>query len=322
MRKSPVLRNLPTKALIAVLSLFFIANGVWADPKKQPLEFPSLVLCTQRGHVAHVLQDKIDWEYDGDGQAREIQPQPAEGRVLVVGGPRQVYLLRKVDGGLRVVWDWSGLEGVSIVSAVAADWNLKGEPSLILAGDALGKRLVLAEAKSTGVKIRWQYPLPAQPLKVRVCPDSGNFLVLLAHDALKEIQFQEDKLAWEWAAPQGSSPIQDILRGPLGNTFALQSDGTVFCVKPDKTIGWKTRPPFQDKERRLNQGTLSIFKKKGRHWLMASIHDSRGSGAVDILYLLDTENGKVEAFSDHMGKEVYPPLISAVPDEPFYYRKQ
>jgi hypothetical protein len=148
---------------LTILVLLLIANGVAAGPGKKIPPFPSLVLCTQRGHVAHVVHEKIVWEYDGDGQAREIQPQPAEGRVLVAGGPRQAYLLRKVESGLRVVWDWSGLEGVSIVSAAAADWNLKGEPSLILAGDALGKRLILAEAKSTGVKSAGNTPWPPRP---------------------------------------------------------------------------------------------------------------------------------------------------------------
>jgi hypothetical protein len=304
------------------MALCFPADRAGAGLKKRTPAFPALVLCTQKGHVAHVLQNKIDWEYDGDGLAREIQPQPAESRVLVTGGSRRVYLLRKVDSGLRVVWDWSGLEGVSIVSAAAADWNLKGEPSLILAADVLEKRLILAEAKSTGVKVRWQFPLPGQPLKVRLCPDSGNFLVLMADGALKEIQFQQDKLAWEWAAPRGSVPVQDILRGPSGETYALQADGTVFCLKPDKTIGWKARLPFQNKERKMGQGALSLFKKYGRRWLMVSAHDLQGPGAVDVLYLVDPESGKVESFSDHLGKEVYPALLSAVPDEPFYYRKE
>ncbi len=302
--------------------LFFSAYGVWAGNEKKIPAFPSLMLCTQRGHVAHILHNKIDWEYDGDGQAKEIQAQPAEGRVLVAGGPRQAYLLRKVDSGLRVVWDWSGLEGVSIVSAAAADWNLRREPSLVLAADVLGKRLILAEAKSTGVKIRWQYALTAPPLKVRLCPDSGNFLVLLADGTLEEILFQEDKLAWQWSPDSGFSPILDDLRGPSGNTFAIQSDGTVFCLRLDKTMAWKAQLPFQSAGRKLNRANLSLFKKYGRRWLMVSAHDLQGPGATDLLYLLDAESGKVVDFSDHLGKEAFPPFISAVPDEPSYYRKE
>ncbi len=322
MIKSTLFKSHPIQALVTALFLLLSANGVNAKPGKEVPGFPSLVLCTQRGHVVHVNQNKIDWEYDGDGQAREVQPQPIENRVLVVGGPRQVYLIRKVDSGVRVIWDWSALEGVSIVSAVAADWNLKGEPSLILGAESLGKRLVLAEAKSTGVKIRWEYALPTQPVKVKLCPDDGNFLVLLADGSVEEIQFREDKLAWQWNLPAGSDPIQDVLRGPSGNTFALQSDGEVLCVNPDKNILWKSQLPFQNLKRKLELGALSFCEKKGRRWLMVSVHDNLGPGATDLTYLLDAESGKAMNFSDHLGKEAYPPLVSAVPDEPSCFRKE
>ena len=317
-----MLIKLPVKTTVTVLALSLFTSSVLAGSKKLIPTFPSLVLCTQRGHVIHILQNKINWEYDGDGQAIEIQPQPAEGRVLVAGGPRQAYLLRKVDSGLRVVWDWSGLEGVSIVSAVAADWNLKGEPSLILGADALGKRLILAEAKSTGVKIRWQYPLTVIPLRVRLCPDSGNFLVLLTDGSLQEIKFQEDKLIWQWNSAQNSTRVLDALREPQGDTFVAQADGTVFSLHSDKSIGWKTTLPFQNPARKLDQVFLTLFKKNGRRWLMVSAHDLKGPGATDILYLLDAGNGKVANLSDHLGKEIYPPIISASPDEPSYYRKE
>ena len=317
-----MLIKLPVKTTITVLALSLFTSSAFAGSKKPAPSFPSLVLCTQRGHVVRILQNKINWEYDGDGQAIEIQPQPAEGRVLVAGGPRQAYLLRKVDSGVRVVWDWSGLEGVSIVSAVAADWNLKGEPSLILGADALGKRLILAEAKSTGVKIRWQYPLTVIPLRVRLCPDSGNFIVLLTDGSLQEIKFQEDKLIWQWNSTKNSTRVLDALRGPQGDTYLAQADGTVFSLHSDKTIGWKTTLPFQNPGRNLDQAFLSLIKKYGRRLLMVSAHDLKGPGATDILYLLDTESGKVVAISDHQGKEVYPAFFSAVPNEPFDYRKE
>jgi hypothetical protein len=320
--KTPVFRTPSTQTVIALFTLFLLTQGVDAGAKKKVPPFQPLMICTQRGHVAHVLQNKTDWEYDGDGEAREIQPQPAGGRVLVIGGSRQVYLLRKVDSGLRVIWDWSNLDGVSIVSAVAADWDLKGEPSLILGADTLGKRLILAEAKSTGVKIRWQYPLADMPLKVRLCPDSGNFLVLLDNGSIEEIQYQEDKLVWEWDSSQGASRLLDALRGSQGDTFGVQADGTVLCVKPDKTIAWKSILPFQAAGRKLVQSSLSLFKKYGRHWLMVSAHDLKGPGATDILYVLDPESGKVAAISDHLGKEAYPPLISAVPEELSNGRKE
>jgi hypothetical protein len=272
--------------------------------------------------VAHVSQGRVDWEYDGESQAEEIQPQPAEGRILVVGGPRQVFLIRKVESGVRVVWDWSALKGVSIVSAVGADWDLKGEPSLILGADTLGKRLVLAEAKSTGTKLRWEYALPSSPLKVKVCPDDGNFLVLLESGAIEEIQFQEDKLVWQWVPSPDAHPALDLLRGPDGNTFILQTDGEVLCLQKDQTVAWKVHLPYQDEKRKPTSGLLSLFKNKGRRWLMVSIHDAMGAGATDLVYLLDADKGKVVEFNDHLGKETYPPLVSAQPAEPSYFKKE
>ncbi len=307
---------------LTILCLFLILNGVWAGPDKKVPIFPSLVLCTQKGHVAHVAQGRIDWEYDGESQAKEIQPQPAEGRILMVGGPRQVFLIRKVESGVRVVWDWSNLKGVSIVSAVGADWDLKGEPSLILGADTLGKRLVLAEAKSTGTKLRWEYALPSSPLKVKVCPDDGNFLVLLESGAIEEIQFQEDKMVWQWAPPPDAPPALNLLRGPDGNTYILQSNGEVLSVHNDQTVDWKVRLPYQDEKRKASAGSLSLYKNRGRLWLIVSIHDGLGPGATDLLYLLNAETGKVMDCRDHLGKDAYPPLVSAQPSEPFYFRKE
>ena len=312
----------PIQTLVVCLSLLFSAYWVDAGSDKNDPALPSLVLCTQKGHVAHVYHGQVDWVYEGEGQAKEIQPQPSEGRVLVVGGTAQVCLIRKVDSGVRIVWDWSSLEGVSIVSAVGADWNLKGEPSLVLAADTLGQRLILAEAKSTGVKIRWEYPLSSPPLKVKVCPDDGNFLVLLKNETVEEIQFQENKVVWQWNPPSGSKSILDLLRGPSANTFFLQSDGEVFSAQNDQILAWKVRLPYQDEKRKACAGSLSLYKNRDRLWLVVSIHDGVGPGATDLVYLLNAETGKVVDDSDHLGKEAYPPLVSAQPEKPLYFRKE
>jgi hypothetical protein len=316
------MKKIPSPSSLTILCMFFILNGAWAGPDKKVPTLPPLVLCTQKGHVAHVSHGGVDWEYDRDGQAKGIQTQPAVGRVLVVGGPRQVCLIRKVDSGVRVLWDWSSLEGVSIVSAVGAEWDLKGEPSLILGADALGKRLILAEAKSMGTKLRWEYALPSPPLKVKVCPDDGNFLVLLENGAVEEIQFQENKVIWQRGPSSDGGLALDLLRDPGGNTFFLQSDGEALSIQKDLTVAWNVRLPYQDEKRKPNSGSLSLFKNKGRRWLMVSIHDGVGPGATDLVYLLNAENGKVVDFSDHLGKEAYPPLVSAQPAEPFYFRKE
>jgi len=272
--------------------------------------------------IAHVARGKIDWDYTLDGPLKDIQPQPLSGRYLVTGGPRQVCLIRKVWKGCRVLWDWGKLEGVSVQSAVAADWDLQGNPTLILAADAQNQRLFLAEAKSKGIKIRWDYKLPAQPLRVHLCTDSGNFLVTLKDSTVEEIYFQEDKVVWQAGKEDGLKDAVDAVRDPWANTYVADAaGGDVLCLTPQKQTTWKTHLPFAPGA--FQDMALSLFRKNGKRLLLVSVHFSgKGEVAQDVLYILNPETGKVLSWSDRLEKGGYPAFFKVVPDKAEYYKKQ
>jgi YbbR domain-containing protein len=94
-------------------------------------------------------------------------------------GPNRFLLVRRVWKSFQVVWDWGNLEVGTVESAVAADWDEGGQLSLVLAADSQNNRLLLADARSHQVKIRWEYKLPSAPRTIHLCPDTGNFLVIL-----------------------------------------------------------------------------------------------------------------------------------------------
>lgn len=308
-----------SKKFLGLLLSFLIFSGVslplfsQTGQPKPPL--PPLLIC-EKGHnvLAHVnSHGKLDWDYKVDGPILDVQPQPS-GKFLVTGGSKNVFLLRKVWKGCRILWDWGSLEGVSIQSAAAIDWNEEGDPSLVLAADAKNQRLFLADPQSTSIKIRWEYKLPAPPLSVRVCPDSNNFFTVLKDSSILEILYQEDKVVWSMGKENGLHDVRDAVRGPWGNTFVAEgSEGLILCFDPLKKEVWKTHLPFAPSSS-FQDISLSIFKKNGKRLVMAAVHWPGGPGAQDVFYLLNAETGKVLGWSDRSEKGAYPPFRRAFPD--------
>jgi hypothetical protein len=315
----------PFQRSLGVL-LFLLAPVVPALAQKSspPAKsfFPPLLLCGKKNTLSHATHGKVDWDYELDGPLLDIQPQPS-GYFLVTGGTGHVSLLRKVWKGCRVLWDWRHLDDLSVVSAVGADWDTDGNPSLVLAADVQNQRLFLAEAKSKNIKIRWEYKLPAPPLRVHLCPDTGNFLVTMKGSLIQEIQFQEDKVAWSLGPEAGLVDARDAVRGPWANTFVADAkDGAVLSFSPHQKLNWKTILPFAPSHP-LEGMTLSLFKKNGKRIVMVSAHFSRsGPVAKDVIYLLNAETGKVMAWSDRLEKGGYPSLTKAAPDLAVYQKKQ
>jgi hypothetical protein len=236
----------------------------------------------------------------------------------VTGGSRKVFLLRKVSKGCRVIWDWSELTDVSIESAVAADWELDGNPNLILAADSKVNRLFLAEAKSAGIKMRWEYKLTATPRRVHVCPDTGNFLVILRDSSVEEIQFQEDKIAWALGKMNGFKDIRDAVKDPWAKTYLADAGkGSVICLAADGVRLWETHLPFAPDA--VEDMTLSLLRQGNKRMVLAAV---QFFGAKNILYLLNCETGKVVAYKDKPSKGTYPSFFKAVPAQAAYYRKQ
>jgi hypothetical protein len=181
------------------------------------------------GFEAKRLADPKGWAWMAPAELRSVEVQP-DGRLLFAGGPFGVMALKEVKGLYQVEWDWEslGLQAGDIAYAVAAERDPYGRPNLILAAQPDKKRVFLAEARSRQVKIRWQYALSLPPRVVRLCPDTGVFLVLSSAEVggapwrLEEVDFRQDKTVWGFGDGQGSLRPLDALR--LKNGWTLLSD--------------------------------------------------------------------------------------------------
>ncbi len=307
--------NLRSLMLLLALGLTTFSEAAG----KASIPLPSLLLCESgKAAIAHVVHNQVDWTYDLDGPLKDVQPEPDD-TFLVAGGTKQVSLVKRVWKSFRVIWDWGKVNTGTIESAAAADWDTNGHPTLVVAADSKNPRLFLAEARSNGVKIRWEYKLPVAPRLVHLCPDSGNFLVILKDSTVKEIYFQEDKEVWSLGKADGFKDIRDLVRDPWARTYVADAaKGSITCLDPHKKTLWETHLPlapgaFQDM-------ALSLFRKHNKRLLLASVHfaDNRG----DVVYLLNTETGKVLQWSDRTAKGPYPHFFKATLNEAFYYQKQ
>jgi hypothetical protein len=325
---SSVSRQVAAICVLVICLLFSPVNRALSqtqspDPPKVKSYFPPLLICDKTYNMLiHSTHGKIDWKYELDGPLLDVQPQPSQDRYLVTGGSQQVFLLRKVRKGCLVLWNWGKLQDISVVCAVTAEWGMDGDPSLILAGDARNQRLFLAEARSHGVKIRWQYKLPAPPNAVHICPDNGNFLTTLKNATVKEIFFQQDKVVWELGKEQGLKNPCDAVRDPRGRTYVADAaEGNVLCFDSSKKTVWTTHLPFAPGS--FENISLALYKKKGKRLVMASVHYTGAERkAQNVIYLLSLETGKVMSWSDKLERGGYPDFIKAVPDLAVYQKKQ
>lgn len=305
-----------TIALIAIASSYGALTCSWTQETPKPKSyFPPLLLCEKKHNLlVHVnSHGKRDWDWALDGPLFDVQTQPS-GNLLVTGGSQKVSLVRKIWKSCEPIWNWSELD-IAPQSAVAVDWDGEGNPSLVAAADTPNSRLIMSEGRSKGIKIRWEYKLPSPPLKVQVCPDSNNLLVVLKDSTVEEIQYQEDKVVWSMGPADGFKDVCDAARGPWGHTYvAERADGDILCFDPRKNKVWQTHLPFAPAHS-FETASLSIFKKQGKRMVLAFAHyPGGGSTASDIVYLLNAETGKLVAWSASTDKGGYPPSSKAVPD--------
>jgi hypothetical protein len=306
--------------LALTLCCLFLAAPSGAETSKIPI--PSLLLCEKnKNTVAHVVHNKVDWSYELDGPLKDVQPQP-DGTMLITGGTKQVSLVRRYWKSFLVIWDWDKLDTGVVESAVAADWDTNGHPALILAADSKNPRLFLAEARTHEVKIRWEYKLPSAPRTVHLCPDSGNFLVILKNSEVEEIDYQNDKEVWSLGKNDGFKDIRDTVRDPWARTYVADAvKGSITCLDPHKKSQWETHLPFAPGA--FQEMALSLFRKNNKRLLLASVHFAGGSRKTgNVVYLLNTETGKVLDWSDRLEKSFYPDFFKATLNEAFYYQKQ
>ena len=185
----------------------------------------------------------LDWSFPlKDQSSLELQP---SGNLLVAGWSGNVFLLSRAGRNFKVIWDWSqlGLKG-GVYSAVAAERDLKGNPTLVLAAVSDGNRIILAEARRTRPKIRWEYKIDLPIRQAILCPDTGNFLVLSWSDevnwAIEEIDFRTEKVVWSLRPGDGPGFPVGIARDKQGRTFVADLDNDCLAYDGNKRLLWKT----------------------------------------------------------------------------------
>ena len=310
-----------SRRFFLLLPLLGWAGAAFAGETADKSPFPTVILCGKKHNKLFcVRHDKASWDYDFDGPLADVESLP--GYYLVTGGSQQVSLLKKEWKGCTPVWDWTGLSGVSIQSAVVANWDEKDDPILVLAADSAAPRLILADAKGKDPKIRWEYKLAAAPLRVHLCTDTGNFLVVSKDSTVQEIFFQEDKLAWQVGKDEGLQDARDAVRDPWANTYVADAGtGDVLCFGPQKQLNWRTHLPFAPGP--AEEMSLALFRKDNKRMVMAAVHfGGEEEVSRNVIYLLNSETGKVAAWNDHDEKGGYPSFLKAVPDKAEYFKKQ
>ena len=291
-------------------------------PSPQTL-LPDLILCGKKHNsLFHIRRGKMNWDYSLDGPLKDVQPQPQVGTYLVTGASQQVALIQKIWKGCKIIWDWSDFEGIAVESAVVANWDEKDNPALVLAADSLNERLFLADAKSKDPKIRWEYKLTAPPRRVHLCTDSGNFLVTLKNSTVEEVYFQEDKVVFTLGPADGLKDARDAVRDPWANTYVADAaQGDVLSFGPKKQVNWKTHLPFAPGP--IGEMSLALFRKEHKRLVMAAVHfTGKEDVSHNVIYILNSETGKVLAWNDHDEKGGYPAFSKAAPDAASYYKKQ
>jgi len=306
-----------TFGVLFILSFLFPPLSFAASSLKEEGLFPAMILC-QKGPDAlfRVKGKKAGQEYACDGPILDVQAQ-ASGRILVAGGSPKVFLLKPSARGYRKVWEWKALKGFQPASATAADWDLDGLPSLILVADKAKNRIFLAEARTHGVKIRWEYRLPSEPLSARLCPDTGNFLVACADSTVREIFFQKDREVWRVGKEEGLTQVLDAVRSPGGETFVAEaSGGRIFCFSRDKKMLWKTSLPDLPGGK-TETLFLSLYRVKGKGMLLAS----GSSGGKNFIDVVDEGSGQVLGGEEALLKRGAL-LRRAVPAGPAYLERR
>jgi hypothetical protein len=97
--------------------------------------------------------------------------------------------------------------------------------------------------------------------------------------------------------------------------------GDIFCFGPHGQLNWKTHLPIEPGE--VQDMALSLFRKSGKRLVLASVHfTGTAQMARNILYVLNSENGKVKTVSDRLEKNGYPDFFKVMPDQAEYYKKQ
>jgi hypothetical protein len=209
-------------AVVLALAYFLGPSRVGGAPA-----FPDFY--SVKGMKALRISAEKVWAWKSAGTLYGVEAEP-DGTLLFAGGPFGVFMLKDEMGVWQEAWNWEtlGFRQGDIASAVAAERDPYGRVGLILAAEPGKSRIFLAEARSHQVKIRWEFPCALPPRRARICPDSGNFLVLSGNAAqpgpwrLEEVDFREEKIVWSLASSSGVRQPFDAVR--LASGWTVVSD--------------------------------------------------------------------------------------------------
>lgn len=165
------------------------------------------------------------WTWSSTADLSSVEAEQ-NGTLLFAGGPFGVFLLKEEMGVWQEAWTWEtlGFKPGDITSAVAAERDPYGRVNLVLAAEPAKSRIFLAEARSHQVKIRWEFSCALPPRLARICPDTGNFLVLsgfVSKDGpwgLEEVDFRQEKVVWSLPPSSGLVRPADAIRLQSGWT--------------------------------------------------------------------------------------------------------
>lgn len=284
---------------IALPGLLALLAGTAAPLGGGEVAFPLVYLCdaAKEGALVRFEADgTVAWRYPAGGPVVDVEP--VAGGFLLGGGFAGAMFLEKRGEAWNFHWDWEGLKGLEVAGAVTGAREWGAGPSLVLVADAAGRRLVLAEARSRRPKIRWEFPLPAQPRSVRLCPDSGFFLAACAGDpvgeeegaglerpvAVVEVDYTRDAVVRSFGIEEGLRHPLDAARDGKGRTFVADGEsGAVAALGAQGTL-WR---------RNLEAGEVrSVAVLAGTPARLLALTVAEGEAA---LFLLDAEEGKVLA---------------------------
>jgi len=281
---------------VCCLACFLLPLPGWAAPPAWgATAYPGFY--SVRGMDVSCWSADKGWTWASTADLFSVEAEP-NGTLLFAGGPFGVFLLKEELGVWQEAWTWEtlGFKPGDITSAVAAERDPYGRVNLVLAAEPGKSRIFLAEARSHQVKIRWEHICTLPPHLARVCPDTGNFLVLSGPRtqagawSLEEVDFRQDKTVWSLPASCGVVEPYDALR--LRSGWTVVSDLSTGSVSAFDAAGRKKwgRALVSTVHGPLAACPLAMEKTKSGTSLLVV---PSGASCKALLYRLDAATGEV-----------------------------
>jgi hypothetical protein len=130
-----------------------------------------------------------------------------------------------------------------------------------------------------------------------------------ADPLVEEIYFQQDKVIWSLGRADGLTDAWDAARSPDSRTFVADGSGKILCFDVDKNQLWDSPLPPAGAGPWRNL-SVSLFEDE-REQILVLV--SAQSGRKNMVYVLDSNNGKIIDEKDSLGPEPLPALDRVAP---------